>query len=250
MRNYTRFAALAALPIAALTLTACSSGEADLDLQAGWDRLMLQNSASAVNTELDFLTGELVSSAEEGGTGLSLKSTSDSGSGELEAAIAESEQRECESYVDPIGDALSSQGFDISMLLYYTVWAASSSAVSDEYVDASRAVGAWVEENQGEIENLEVGSARYNEIVVERAAEQEEHWNDVYPELTAEREQVRAMEADARTRSRTSQMVREAQDFYIRVCGIEVPDDYVFPTPEELEIAVDQAYLDSTNPDN
>ena len=205
----------------------------------------MRSSASFdLGADFDYMTGELNYAETEGGTGLSLPSTASPEPDAVEAALADAEQSACERYVEPYGDdPLQSQGFDIKFLMYDTLSAAATSTYSEEYLAAYEDVQAWVDANGPSTSGLSVGSAQYEQASAERDALWEKRWESEHSELSDERTAITEMRRKLLKQLFTSDKVREAQDFYIHQCGIEVSDGYEYPTPDELGITVDDEYV-------
>lgn len=228
---------------AVVVMAGCSSTP-KASFEDGWDWSMRSSAAYGLDAEFNRLTGEVTYEDEVGGTGLSLPSTTSPEPNALEAAIARAEEKACERYVDPYGDdPFRSQGIDIQFLMYDTIRAAQVSTYSDEHLAATKDVDTWLEEHGPSLEGVPLLSDEYERVSSERSALREERWNEKYPDLREKESANSEVWRDLSLNMFTSEHVREAQEFFIEQCGIEVSEGYEFPTPAELGITVDEEFV-------
>lgn len=227
---------------AALSISACASGP-ELSFSNGWEWGLRSSASYVLDADFNYLTGEIELPEEDGGTGLSLPSTTSADPDELQEALAEVERSRCERYVDPYGDdPLKSQGFEIQFLMYDTISATMAREYSDEYVEAYEAISDWVDTNGPNFAGLEYGSDAYDEATIERSQLWDSQWSEKYGDLVGERERIIDLSRELRLEMFTSGNVRAAQEYFIERCGIEVSVGYEYPSPADLGITVDEDY--------
>jgi hypothetical protein len=197
-----------------------------------------------LGADFDYTTGSITYEGDGTSTGLSIASTTTPETNEEATAIAEAEADACERYVDPYGDdVLRDQGYDISGLMRDSIQAAMVNTYSDEYIAAHVDVDAWVDENAPSFDGVDVLSDEWDEVSEERSAVWSARWEDKHSKLKEEEAGYAETGRGLLTEMFTSENVRAAQDFFIEQCGIEVPDDYQYPTAEQLNIVVDEDFV-------
>lgn len=187
--------------------------------------------------EFDENTGEVVFASEPSthmktGDGAAVP---DSAEEVFEASLAEAREDYCEEYIDPAAsERLWSQGLTISMVLLHSARAAVADRFSDELIEAHRETEAWLEENGFSFPPPP--GKDVSEALDERSAAEAEHWEVEYPHLVEEHTKAEAQEVSFQMELFSEAGVREAQEALVDYCDISLPEDYTFPTPQELEI--------------
>ena len=187
--------------------------------------------------EFDENTGEVVFASEPSthmktGDGAAVP---DSAEEVFEASLAEAREDYCEEYIDPAAsERLWSQGLMISMVLLHSARAAVADRFSDELIEAHRETEAWLEENGFSFPPPP--GKDVSEALDERSAAEAEHWEVEYPHLVEEHTKAEAQEVSFQMELFSEAGVREAQEALVDYCDISLPEDYTFPTPQELEI--------------
>ena len=105
---------------------------------------------------------------------------------------------------------------------------------SDELIEAHRETEAWLEENGFSFPPPP--GKDVSEALDERSAAEAEHWEVEYPHLVEEHTKAEAQEVSFQMELFSEAGVREAQEALVDYCDISLPEDYTFPTPQELEI--------------
>lgn len=227
----TGAAALALIAVPAL-LAGCSSGDGEPDLQDGWDWQVRSSVAYDQDQDFDYLTGEVTSGAQ----GLRLRATTDPTAGDAQAAAVE---QMCKRYVsEPYDedDPYSDQRWALQDLLRSTWTAAASEIRSDAILEATRAIQDKIDaEPDLSLDDISVLDDEYLEVVKARSEREKELWASDYPDLTDAHEKFEAATKELHAQVYTEEMVRKAQQLYLDKCDFEVPDDYEFPTLEELQ---------------
>ncbi len=234
---------VATVSVALLSLAGCSSSP-KVDINAGWDWELNSSVAYNLGADFDYFTGEFSYAGEDSGTGLSLPSTAEPEPSEFQQALTDSQASMCERYVDPYDfgdDPLVWQGYEVKSVMGSTVDAAIAPLYSDEYLRAYAEVNDYVDANARSLDSVEVLSDKWDEIVAERDQMRSERWSAEYPQLADEIDRLSELRSETSREVYTSSTVRKIQDLYIDRCDLQVADDYQYPTPEQLEIVVDEA---------
>src|SRR5699024_2542908 len=105
---------------------------------------------------------------------------------------------------------------------------------SDELIEAHRETEDWLEENGFSFPPPP--GKDVSEALDERSAAEAEHWEAEYLQLVEQHTKADAKEERLQMELFSEACVRESQEARVDYCDISLPEDYTFPTPQELEI--------------
>lgn len=201
--------------LTAFALVGCSSGLGASDIKDGIEWHVTTWAIFDDDIAVDRYTGELYRIVNTS-TGLSkTEDLPDKDSPAVRAAIADSKESFCDRYIDPWGeDPLESQGRQVEFVLRGTVNAAVANLYTDELLAA-------FDDQYNFPEGMTI----------------DEYWEENYSHLTKLRDTVINTRQELQAEAFTPEFVLQAQKEIISYCDITVPENYEYPTMEQLDFS-------------